>query len=125
MNRISTLNVGIESFAHISLEQIESDFPQRFQLLPDGQAIATHLEKLYELRPSEQYLMPLAKPKITHTDLLRPEKYRQQFDITLQRLQDLAKKNGSYTLTQAAETLQTTQLDQRYLTMALNLLIQV
>ena len=48
MSRISTLNVGIEGFTHVSLEHVESDFPQRFQLLPDGQAIATHLEKLYD-----------------------------------------------------------------------------
>ncbi|MDP2503814.1 type III secretion protein, YscX family [Vibrio splendidus] len=125
MNRISRLNVGIESFAHVSLDQVENDFPQRFQLLPDGKAIATHLEKLYELRPSEQYLMPLAKPKIIHTELLRPDKYRQQFETTQQRLQNLAQQNGSHALNQAVETLQNTQLDQRYLTMALNLLIQV
>lgn len=125
MSRISTLNVGIEGYTHVSLEQVENDFPQRFQLLPDGQAIATHLEKLYELRPSEQYLMSLAKPKLMHSDLLRPDKYRQQFDITQQRLQELAQKNGSHALNQALETLQSTQLDQRYLTMALNLLIQV
>ncbi|WP_281188947.1 type III secretion system protein VscX [Vibrio harveyi] len=125
MSRISTLNVGIEGFTHVSLEQVENDFPQRFQLLPDGQAIATHLEKLYELRPSEHYLMSLAKPKLTHSELLRPDKYRQQFDTTQQRLQELAQQNGSYALSQAVETLQNTQLDQRYLTMALNLLIQV
>lgn len=125
MSRISTLNVGIEGFTHVSLEQVENDFPQRFQLLPDGQAIATHLEKLYELRPSEQYLMSLAKPKLTHSELLRPDKYRQQFDTTQQRLQELAQQNGCHALSQAVETLQNTQLDQRYLTMALNLLIQV
>ncbi|HDM8141376.1 TPA: type III secretion system protein VscX [Vibrio harveyi] len=125
MSRISTLNVGIEGFTHVSLEQVENDFPQRFQLLPDGQAIATHLEKLYELRPSEQYLMSLAKPKLAHSELLRPDKYRQQFDTTQQRLQELAQQNGSHVLSQAVETLQNTQLDQRYLTMALNLLIQV
>ena len=125
MSRISTLNVGIEGFTHVSLEHVESDFPQRFQLLPDGQAIATHLEKLYDLRPSEQYLISLAKPKLTHSELLRPDKYRQQFDTTQLRLQELAQQSGSRTLTQAAETLQNTQLDQRYLTMALNLLIQV
>ncbi len=125
MSRISRLNVGIEGFTHVSLEQVENDFPQRFQLLPDGQAIATHLEKLYELRPSEQYLMSLAKPKLAHSELLRPDKYRQQFDTTQQRLQELAQQNGSHALSQAVETLQNTQLDQRYLTMALNLLIQV
>ncbi|HDM8055060.1 type III secretion system protein VscX [Vibrio harveyi] len=125
MSRISTLNVGIEGFTHVSLEQVENDFPQRFQLLPDGQAIATHLEKLYELRPSELYLMSLAKPKLAHSELLRPDKYRQQFDTTQQRLQELAQQNGSHALSQAVETLQNTQLDQRYLTMALNLLIQV
>ncbi|ABU70703.1 type III secretion system protein VscX [Vibrio campbellii] len=125
MSRISTLNVGIEGFTHVSLEQVENDFPQRFQLLPDGQAIATHLEKLYELRPSEQYLMSLAKPKLTRSELLRPDKYRQQFDTTQQRLREVAQKNGSHALNQALETLQSTQLDQRYLTMALNLLIQV
>lgn len=125
MSRISTLNVGIEGFTHASLEQLKNDFPQRFQLLPDGQAIATHLEKLYDLRPSEQYLMSLAKPKLRHSELLRPDKYRQQFDTTQQRLQELAQKNGSYAFNQALEILQSTQLDQRYLTMALNLLIQV
>lgn len=69
--------------------------------------------------------MSLARPKLTHLELLRPDKYRQQFDTTQQRLQELAQKNGSHALNQALETLQSTKLDQRYLTMALNLLIQV
>ena len=125
MSRVSTLNIGIEGFTHVSLEQIESDFPQRFQLLPDGQAIATHLENLYELRPSEQYLMSLVKPKLSHSELLRPDKYRQQFDITQERLQELAQQSGNIVFKQALDTLQTTQLDQRYLITALNLLIQV
>lgn len=125
MNIISVLSVGIEGCTHVSQDQVENDFPQRFQLVPDGQAVATHLDKLYELRPSEQYLLSLTRPQLTHSELLRPDKYRQQFDTTQQRLQDLAKINGSQAFTQAVETLQNTQLDQRYLTMALNLLIQV
>lgn len=64
MTRVSTLNVGIEAFTHVSHGEVETDFPKRFQLLPDGQAVATHLEKLYDLRPSDQYLLALAKPKI-------------------------------------------------------------
>ncbi|MDW3139338.1 YscX family type III secretion protein, partial [Vibrio sp. 1288] len=43
----------------------------------------------------------------------------------LARVQQLAQESGSANLAKAAETLQSTQLDQRYLTMALNLLIQV
>ncbi len=90
------------------------------------QAVATHLDKLYEgFAHPEQYLLSLTRPQLTYSKLLRPDKYRQQFDTTQQRLQDLAKKNGSQAFTQAVETLQNTQLDQRYLTMALNLLIQV
>ncbi|AIW14372.1 type III secretion system protein VscX [Vibrio tubiashii] len=125
MNKISTLNVGIEAFSHLTTEQAEHDFPQRFQLLPDGQAIATHLERLYDLRPSDQYLLKLAKPKLTQSDLLRPEKYREQFDQTLDTIKVLAVQQDSKTLTSAAKTLESSQLDQRYLTMALNLLIQV
>ncbi|MCV5639867.1 type III secretion system protein VscX, partial [Escherichia coli] len=60
MTRVSTLNVGIEAFTHVSHGEVETDFPKRFQLLPDGQAVATHLEKLYDLRPSDQYLLALA-----------------------------------------------------------------
>ncbi|OWL13807.1 type III secretion protein [Vibrio parahaemolyticus] len=115
----------MEAFTHVSHGEVETDFPKRFQLLPDGQAVATHLEKLYDLRPSDQYLLALAKPKLNHCELLRPEKYRQQFDNTLARVQQLAQESGSANLAKAAETLQSTQLDQRYLTMALNLLIQV
>ncbi|HCE3285058.1 type III secretion system protein VscX [Vibrio parahaemolyticus] len=125
MTRVSTLNVGIEAFTHVSHGEVDTDFPKRFQLLPDGQAVATHLEKLYDLRPSDQYLLALANPKLNHCELLRPEKYRQQFDNTLARVQQLAQESGSANLAKAAETLQSTQLDQRYLTMALNLLIQV
>ncbi|EGQ9827763.1 YscX family type III secretion protein [Vibrio parahaemolyticus] len=125
MTRVSTLNVGIEAFTHVSHGEVDTDFPKRFQLLPDGQAVATHLEKLYDLRPSDQYLLALAKPKLNHCELLRPEKYRQQFDNTLASVQQLAQESGSANLAKAAETLQSTQLDQRYLTMALNLLIQV
>ncbi|EJC6864301.1 type III secretion system protein VscX [Vibrio parahaemolyticus] len=125
MTRVSTLNVGIEAFTHVSHGEVDTDFPKRFQLLPDGQAVATHLEKLYDLRPSDQYLLALAKPKLNYCELLRPEKYRQQFDNTLARVQQLAQESGSANLAKAAETLQSTQLDQRYLTMALNLLIQV
>lgn len=125
MTRVSTLNVGIEAFTHVSHGEVDTDFPKRFQLLPDGQAVATHLEKLYDLRPSDQYLLALAKLKLNHCELLRPEKYRQQFDNTLARVQQLAQESGSANLAKAAETLQSTQLDQRYLTMALNLLIQV
>ncbi|WP_218758288.1 type III secretion system protein VscX [Vibrio parahaemolyticus] len=125
MTRVSTLNVGIEAFTHVSHGEVDTDFPKRFQLLPDGQAVATHLEKLYDLRPSDQYLLALAKPKLNHCELRRPEKYRQQFDNTLARVQQLAQESGSANLAKAAETLQSTQLDQRYLTMALNLLIQV
>ncbi|MCV5656962.1 type III secretion system protein VscX, partial [Escherichia coli] len=39
--------------------------------------------------------------------------------------QVLAQDSGSVSFIKASETLQSTQLDQRYLTMALNLLIQV
>jgi len=125
MTRVSTLNVGIEAFTHVTHSEVKADFPERFQLLPDGQAVATHLEKLYDLRPSDQYLIALTKPKLLHSELLRPEKYRQQFDETLAQLQVLAQDSGSASFIKASETLQSTQLDQRYLTMALNLLIQI
>jgi|GEM_PF-1229549 type III secretion protein X len=125
MNKISTLNVGIEAFSHLSSEQAEHDFPRRFQLLPDGQAIETHLERLYELRPSDQYLLALTKPNLTHFELLRPEKYREQFDQTLEKVKELACQRESENLTSAAKALEMAQIDQRYLTMALNLLIQV
>ncbi|AUI86208.1 type III secretion protein, YscX family [Vibrio azureus] len=125
MSKVSTLNVGIEGYSYVSAEQLESDLPSRFQLLPDGQAIETHLGKLYELRPSDQYLLSLAKPKLHNSELLRPEKYRRQFDDTLLHLSQLAEERRSPKLQKTLDALKNTQMDQRFLTMALNLLIQV
>ncbi|GEM75464.1 YscX family type III secretion protein [Vibrio sagamiensis] len=125
MSKISTFSIGIEDYSYVSEGQLELDLPSRFQMLPDGQAIETHLGKLYELRPSDQYLFSLAKPKLHYGELLRPEKYRKQFDETFLLLTQVAGENKSPKLLDMLEVLKETQIDQRFLIMALSLLIQV
>lgn len=125
MNKISSLNVGFETSVYLGSGEHQHRLPQRFQLRPDGQAVVTHLPRLYQSRRSEQHLLGLITPKLSQLELLRPEKYRQQLENTLNKLKDLSCQNNCQSILSATNTLETSQLEQHSLTVALNLLIEV
>lgn len=125
LNNVGALNVGIEASGYLGSGELQHSLPQRFQLPPAGQAVATHLPRLYQLRLSEQHLLGLATLKLSQLELLRPEKYRQQFEDTLHNLKNLTCQYHSPSIISATTTLEASQLEQNHLTMALYLLIEV
>jgi len=122
---IAAPNVGIELLSRVTPEQVSVDFPERFQLPPDGDSVAIHLNALFEVRPSERLMLELARPDVNEQALLRPSFYRHIYQKTLEDLVNLYQEQGSSNLKEAVDLMQNTVEDQVWLSMALNLLIKV
>lgn len=122
MSKVTAANIGIEN---LSFYELEHPFPARFTLPPDGEAIPSHLDKLYELSPGQNILKSLFQPKVSDMSLLRPNQYQAVFTQTAEKLVQLACQLGSTDLHDAANAMKQTKIDQDYLTLASHLLLRV
>lgn len=125
MSKVTAAHIGIERLTFHAHDEIDSPFPTRFSLPPDGEAIPSHLDKLYELSPGDSTLKSLAQPKISDMSLLRPKLYQGVFHDTAEKLAELAEQLNASDLHEAANAMKQTKIDQQYLTLAFNLLLRV
>ncbi|NRB24680.1 YscX family type III secretion protein [Shewanella sp.] len=125
MSKVTAANIGIEHLSFHSNEELEHPFPARFSLPPDGEAVPSHLDKLYELSPAERTLTSLSNPKISDMSLLRPKQYQQTLNEITEKLEGLASELNSDDLQEALALMKQTRLDQDYLSLAFHLLLRV
>ncbi|NRD71752.1 YscX family type III secretion protein [Shewanella sp. VB17] len=125
MSKVTAANIGIEHLSFYASDELEHPFPTRFSLPPNGEAIPSHLDKLYELSPGEHTLKSLLQPKVSDMSLLRPKQYQAVFTDTAEKLARLACQLESADLHDAATSMKQTKIDQDYLTLASHLLLKV
>ena len=125
MSKITAANIGIEDLSFHFSEELDNPFPARFSLPPDGEAIPSHLDKLYELSPGELILKSLAQPSVSDMSMLRPKQYQTLFSDAAEKLERLAGQLESVDLHDAAESMRETKIDQDYLSLAFHLLLRV
>ncbi|WP_394390376.1 YscX family type III secretion protein [Shewanella woodyi] len=125
MSKVSAANIGIEHLSFHSIDELDNPFPVRFSLPPDGEAIPSHLDKLYELSPSERTLKSLSNPQISDLALLRPKLYQDTFGETAEQLERLASQLNSDGLHDAVAIMKQTKIDQEYFSLAFHLLLRV
>ncbi|MPY25674.1 YscX family type III secretion protein [Shewanella psychropiezotolerans] len=125
MSKVTAAHIGIEHLSFHSSDELDNPFPARFSLPPDGEAIPTHLDKLYELSPGERTLKSLSNPKISDMSLLRPKQYQDTFKEITEQLERLASQLKSDDLQDALALMKQTKLDQDYLSLAFHLLLRV
>lgn len=125
MSKITAANIGIEDLSFHFSDELDNPFPARFTLPPDGEAVPSHLDKLYELSPGELTLKSLAQPSISDMGLMRPKQYQAIFSGTAEKIERLASQLDSVELHDAAESMKQTQIDQDYLSLAFHLLLRV
>ncbi|MBB1268985.1 YscX family type III secretion protein [Shewanella sp. SR44-3] len=125
MSKVTAAHIGIEQLTFHAHDEIDSPFPARFSLPPDGEAIPSHLNKLYELSPGDSTLKSLTQPKISDMSLLRPKQYQAVFAQAASKLTELAEQLDADDLRKAANAMKQTKVDQDYLTLAFNLLLRV
>ena len=62
MSRITAAHIGIEQLSALTLDEQEQSLPGRYALLPDGQSIEPHINRLYPERLAERALLDFAAP---------------------------------------------------------------
>jgi type III secretion protein X len=121
MSRISAAHIGIEQLSAITLDEQERSLPGRYALLPDGQSIEPHINRLYPERLADRVLLDFATPDRGFHDLLRPADFNQ----AMQGLRGVLAEGQSPELRAAAALLEQMHSDEQLMQMTLHLLHKV
>lgn len=121
MSRISAAHIGIEQLSAITLAEQGTSLPGRYALLPDGQSVEPHINRLYPERLAERALLDFAMPTCGFHGLLRPKDFNQALLGVRARLAD----GKSAEVQAAAHLLEQMHQDEQLMQMTLHLLHKV